>query len=160
MPTSIDQQAMRVGSIIARLGLFLVLVLIGLLKFTAAEADAIQPLVAHSPLFFWLTPALGVRHTSDLFGTIEIATGTLIACRFFSARLSAVGSAMATLIFLSTVSFIFTTPGGLTPSLGPFLLKDVTLLGAAIWSLGEALEACKTTSVGTVLGNRRDIAVD
>ena len=143
MVTSIDQRAMWAGSIVARFGLFIVLVLIGLLKFTPAEANGIQPLVSHSPLFFWMTSVLGVRGTSDFFGAFEIATGILIACRLFSPKLSAVGSAMAIVIFLSTVSFIFTTPGGLSPSLGSFLIKDITLLGASVWSLGEALEAAR-----------------
>ncbi|HTV75344.1 MAG TPA: DUF417 family protein [Candidatus Acidoferrales bacterium] len=136
------QRTMHVGSVVARLGLVLALVLIGLLKFTAAEAHGIQPLVSHSPLFFWMTGLVGIQGTSDFFGVFEIATGALIFCRLFSPRLAAIGSAMAIAIFLSTISFMFTTPGGLSPDgLGPFLLKDVTLLGAAIWSLGEALDA-------------------
>ena len=53
-------------------------------------------------------------------------------------------------MFLMTLSFLFSTPGwesslGGFPSLsggvGQFLLKDLVLLGAAIWSLGEALTA-------------------
>ncbi|GAC1388220.1 MAG: hypothetical protein NVSMB31_01840 [Vulcanimicrobiaceae bacterium] len=89
-----------------------------------------------------------MQTTSTVFGIFEIATGVLIACRFFSARLCALGSAMAIVIFVSTVSFLFTTPGGLSPSgIGPFLLKDITLLGASIWSLGEALAASKALGV-------------
>jgi uncharacterized membrane protein YkgB len=51
-------------------------------------------------------------------------------------------------MFLTTLSFVFSTPGwepslGGFPALsalpGQFLLKDVVLLGAAIWSLGESL---------------------
>lgn len=50
-------------------------------------------------------------------------------------------------MFLTTLSFLLSTPGwepslGGFPSLsalpGQFLLKDVVLLGAAIWSFGEA----------------------
>lgn len=134
---------MHLGSIVARVGLVSVLLAIGSLKFTAAEAHGIQPLISHSPLFFWMTGVLGVQGASDFFGIFEIATGLLIASRLFSARLSAIGSGMGIVIFLSTVSFLFTTPGALSPNSGiwPFLLKDVTLLGASIWSLGEALGA-------------------
>ena len=56
-------------------------------------------------------------------------------------------------MFLTTLSFLFSTPGW-EPSLGgfralsvvpgQFLLKDVVLLGAAVWSLGEALSAART----------------
>jgi uncharacterized membrane protein YkgB len=130
----------HLGSIVMRIGLVAVLVLIGALKFTAPEAQAIAPLVDHSPFLFWLPSILGLRGTSDFFGAFEIVAGVLIATRFASAAFSAVGSGMAIVIFLCTVSFMFTTPGGLSPSgLGPFLLKDITLLGASIWTFGEAL---------------------
>jgi uncharacterized membrane protein YkgB len=51
-------------------------------------------------------------------------------------------------MFLTTLSFLLSTPGwepslggfpALSRAVGQFLLKDVVLLGAAIWSLGEAL---------------------
>jgi len=60
---------------------------------------------------------------------------------------------MAVMMFLTTLSFLFSTPGwepslGGFPSLsvlpGQFLLKDVVLLRAAVWSLNEALRAAGT----------------
>jgi len=135
-------RATQIGSIVTRFGLVFILVVIGFLKFTAAEAMGIQPLVTHSPLFAWLNGVLGVQGTSNFFGTFEIATGLLIAARLVSPRLSALGSAMAVVIFLGTASFIFTTPR-FSPGnmIDQFLFKDITLLGAAIWTLGEALSA-------------------
>ena len=58
---------------------------------------------------------------------------------------------MAILLFLGTLSFLFTTPGvtaaGGFPVLsvlpGQFLLKDLVLLGAALWTLGDSLGAIK-----------------
>jgi len=136
------QRAMHIGSIVARFGLIFILVVIGGLKFTAGEAAAIQPLVTHSPLFAWMNGVFGVQGTSNFFGVFEIATGLLIAARLFSARLSAIGSAMAVVIFLGTVSFIFTTPGfDVSKMIDQFLFKDIILLGASIWALGEALSA-------------------
>ena len=79
--------------------------------------------------------------------------------RSWSARVAALGSAMAVVMFLTTLSFLFSTPGwepslGGFPALsavpGQFLLKDVVLLGAAVWSLGEAL------SVGSRRQSRAD----
>ncbi len=136
------QRAMHIGSVVTRFGLVFILVVIGSLKFTAAEAAAIQPLVTHSSLFAWMNGVLGVAGTSNFFGIFEIATGLLIAARLFSPRLSALGSAMAIVIFLGTVSFIFTTPG-FSPGtmIDQFLFKDITLLGASIWTFGEALSA-------------------
>jgi uncharacterized membrane protein YkgB len=81
----------------------------------------------------------------------------LIAARSFSATLSAVGSALAAGLFLTTLSFMLTTPpvweaslGGfpaLSVAPGQFLLKDLVLLGAAVWSLGEALDAANRERV-------------
>ncbi len=64
-------------------------------------------------------------------------------------RLSALGSFGAIGMFLTTLSFLVTTPGmwalveGLpAPSgSGGFILKDVILLGATIWTAREALAA-------------------
>ena len=137
-----------VGHAIVRYGLVLVLGWIGAMKFTAYEAAGIQPLVANSPLMGWMYGFLSVRVFSNLLGTVEIAVAAMIALRPASPRIAAVGSAMAVMMFLTTLSFLLSTPGweaslGGFPALsvvpGQFLLKDVVLLGAAVWSLGEAL---------------------
>src|ERR1700748_1100390 len=135
------------GSLVLRYGLVLVIGWIGLMKFTEYEARGIRPLVAHSPLVSWMYAFLTVRAFSNALGVVEVAIAILIGLRPWSAKASALGSAGAVLMFLSTLSFLFSTPGwepslGGFPSLsampGQFLLKDVVLLGAAIWSLGEA----------------------
>jgi uncharacterized membrane protein YkgB len=98
----------------------------------------------------WLLTALGIRAFSNLVGVVEIATGVLLALRPVSAFAAAIGSSLAIATFLTTLSFLFTTPGweqslGGFPALsalpGQFLLKDVVLLGAAVWSLREAVGA-------------------
>jgi uncharacterized membrane protein YkgB len=138
----------NVGAATVRYGLVLALAWIGAMKFTAYEAGAIQPLVANSPLLSWTYGALSVQGLSNLVGGVEIALAILIALRPISAALSAVGSLLAAGTFLTTLSFLLSTPGweaslGGFPALsvvpGQFLLKDVVLLGAAIWSAGEAL---------------------
>ena len=87
---------------------------------------------------------------SSLLGVVEIAIGVLIAFRPVWPMGSAVGSGLAAGMFLTTLSFLVTTPGwepslGGFPALsampGQFLLKDVVLLGAALWSAGEAWAA-------------------
>jgi reactive chlorine resistance protein C len=136
------------GLHIARYSLVLVLVWIGAMKFTAYEAGAIQPLVASSPLMSWLYAVFSVQATSNLIGLAEIAAGVLIALRPWSAVAAAIGSLMAITTFTITLTFLFSTPGwepslGGFPALsvapGQFILKDAVLLGAAIWSFGEAL---------------------
>lgn len=136
----------RLGVHISRYGLVLTLLLIGVLKFTAGEAQGIQPLVASSPLMFWLYRIFSLQAVSNLIGAIEIAVALLIALRPISARLSFIGSVGAIITFLVTVSFLFSTPGAfqfsygfpLLGDAGQFLIKDLVLLGASIWTAAEA----------------------
>ncbi len=91
----------------------------------------------------WLYGVLTDQGVSRLIGSIELLTAALIAVRPASARLSAIGSALAIGTFLTTLSFLFTTPGalGATHPAHGFLLKDIVLLGAAIAIGTEALRA-------------------
>ncbi|MBA3963559.1 MAG: DUF417 family protein [Chthoniobacterales bacterium] len=140
----------NLGAAVLRYGLAAVLVWVGLLKFTAYEAEGIQGLVAHSPLFSWAYGVMSVRAFAALLGVIEITLGLLIALRRVSPRLSAFGSIGATIMFLLTLTFLLTTPGiwqpaygfpFLSPMPGQFVAKDLLFLGAALWSAGEALRA-------------------
>ncbi len=90
---------------------------------------------------------------SALLGVVEIATGLLIAVRPVWPLGSAAGSGLAAGMFLTTLSFLITTPGWETslggfPALsampGQFLLKDVVLLGVALFTAGEAIGAVTT----------------
>jgi uncharacterized membrane protein YkgB len=147
---TIDQcHAVQVAAAyLLRYGLVLVIAWIGFMKFTAYEAAGIQPLVAHSPLMSWVYAIFSERAFSALLGVVEIAIAAMIALRSVSATVSAIGSGLAAVMFLTTLTFLFSTPGwepslGGFPALsampGQFLLKDLVLLAAALWSLGEAL---------------------
>jgi reactive chlorine resistance protein C len=136
----------RLGVHVSRYGLVLTLLLIGALKFTAGEAQGIQPLVANSPLTFWLYRIFSLQGVSNLIGVIEIVVALLIALRPLSAKLSFVGSIGAVITFVLTVSFLLSTPGAfqfshglpLLGDAGQFLIKDLVLLGASIWTAAEA----------------------
>ena len=139
----------KLGIHVSRYGLVVTLLLIGALKFTAGEAQGIQPLVASSPLMFWMYKVFSLQAFSNLIGMIEIAVAVLIALRPFSARLSFIGSIGAIITFLLTVSFLFSTAGAihfshgflLLGDAGQFLIKDLVLLGASIWTAAEARNA-------------------
>ena len=142
-----------VGLHTTRYAIVLVLVWIGAMKFTGYEAGAIQPLVENSPLMSWLYAVFSVQATSNLIGVAEIAAGVLIALRPWSAFACVIGSLMAIATFVVTLTFLFSTPGwepslGGFPALsvapGQFILKDAVLLGASVWSFGEALRAMAT----------------
>src|SRR5260370_9485652 len=99
------------GRQFVRYGLVVVIAWIGALKYSSYEAAAIHPLIANSPIMSWSYNILGVRSLAATLGTVEIIAAVLIALRFVSPRLSALASGMAILLFLGTLSFLFTTPG-------------------------------------------------
>jgi uncharacterized membrane protein YkgB len=143
-------QIQALGTYVIRYGLALVILWIGLMKFTSYEAIGIQPLVASSPIMGWMYGILSVRGFSAWLGVVEVAIAVLIALRPWFPKASAAGSAAAILMFLTTLSFLFSAPGwepslggfpALSASVGQFLIKDVVLLGAALWSCGEAYSA-------------------
>ena len=154
----VDQRTLSVrlqtfGTHVARYGLVIVLLWIGGMKFTAYEAGGIKPMAANSPLMGWAYKIMSDHSFSSLLGVVEIATGLLIALRPAWPMGSAIGSGLAAGTFLTTLTFLFSTPGwepslGGFPALsampGQFLLKDLVLLGAAIFTAGEALGAVRS----------------
>ena len=146
-----ERRLEAVGRGVLRYGLAGTLLLVGGLKFAEYEAENIQPMVSTSPLFSWIYRKMGLRKTARFVGITEIVMGTLIAARPLSPRASALGSLGATVMFLTTLSFLRTMPGVLQedhgfPALsleGQFLAKDGVLLGAAILLAGESLRAAQ-----------------
>jgi uncharacterized membrane protein YkgB len=144
-----------VGTAVVRYGLVVVITWIGLMKFTGSEAMRIQVFISHSPFMSWQNGILSIRAQSDVIGTIEILTAVLIVLNMVSPHLGAVGGALGTLTFVTTLSLLFTTPGiadtaaGGFPALsrlGEFLIKDIVLLGASILVLGQSLTAIRSPS--------------
>jgi uncharacterized membrane protein YkgB len=138
------------ASILGRYGLVVVIGWIGALKFANFEAHQIQPLVANSPFMGWLYNIFPVYTFSALLGVFELAAAVLIAVKPVAPRLSIAGSVLAVVLFVSTISFLFTTPGvseaagGGFPALsltGEFLLKDIPLLGLSFWTLADSMRA-------------------
>lgn len=142
------------GEFLIRYGLVIVLGWIGAMKFTAYEANGIETLVRTSPLMSWMYKFLSLQVTSNVIGVTELCAALLIAIKPLSPKLSAVGSVLAVFTFLATLTFLFSLPGwekslGGFPALsgsGGFLLKDVVLLGAALFTLGDSLSASKTAA--------------
>ena len=133
----------RLGMGMLRLGLVIVLVWIGGLKFASYEADGIVPLVANSPLmsFLYHHPAPEYREhmnkegqvvsanqewnesngtypVSYGLGVIIVSLGILIALYPVWPQASAVGSFLLVLMALTTLSFLVTTPEAWVPALG------------------------------------------
>ena len=144
-----------VASLLGRYGLVVVIGWIGALKFANFEANQIQPLVANSPFIGWHYDIFSVYTFSALLGVFELAAAVLLAIKPLFPKLSIVGSVQAIVLFLATISFLFTTPGigepagGGFPALsliGEFLLKDIPLLGLSFWTLADSIRAVRVRS--------------
>ncbi len=158
---ALEQRLASAGQAILRYSLVFFFLAFGLYKFTPQEAAAIAPLMAHSPFLFWAGPLLGEQMASNLIGVIEIAFAAMVALRRVAPGVSGWGSLGIAGALVMTLSFLFTTPG-LDPqsSDAGFLLKDLTLLGAALWSAAEAFAAARTgkTSAGPAMGKAASLA--
>jgi reactive chlorine resistance protein C len=142
-----------VGDFAVRYALVLVIAWIGALKFTTYEANAIQPLVASSPLMSWVYDIFSVTAFSAVLGVVELAVAVLIGIKPWAPKASIVGSVLAIGMFVTTLSFMVTTAGVMAPEaggfpvlslLGNFLVKDVVLLAVAVWTLGDAVRTLRS----------------
>jgi reactive chlorine resistance protein C len=133
----------RFGMGMLRLGLVIVLVWIGGLKFASYEADGIVPLVANSPFmsFFYHNPAPEYRQhmtqegevvpanhkwneangtypVAYALGVVIVSIGVMIALYPIWPQVSALGSFLLIFMSLTTLSFLVTTPEAWVPALG------------------------------------------
>lgn len=136
-------RADRLGFIMLRLGLVVVLVWIGALKAAPYEADGIVPFVANSPVMSFVyeeeAPAYrahmnregefipqkrawheanGTYTFSYLLGSVIVILGLLIAAHYVWPAAGALGSFLVVGMSLVTLSFLVTTPETWVPNLG------------------------------------------
>src|SRR5260370_36030570 len=97
---------------------------------------------------------LSIRSFSAMLGCIEIGTAALISLKYLSPKASAVGAILAIVLFATTLSMLFTTPGweptlgfpALSAMPGQILLKNIVLLGDSVVTLEQSLKylaACR-----------------
>lgn len=133
----------RIGYYLSLSGIVLIMVWIGIFKFTPTEAAGIRPLVENHFLLFWLYDILNIQQVSNLFGVIEITTGILLlfSVKYDALRPWAVFCLIAT--FLITISFLFTTPDMWkvidgVPTTNFMILKDIPMLGLGLMYLNPS----------------------
>jgi uncharacterized membrane protein YkgB len=152
----------RAGRSIALIGAVLPLLLIGGLKFTAVEIEALKPLISGTPWLTWLYPAFGEAGASYFLGIVEITAAALLLASPWSLRAAVGGGALAALTFAVTSSLLAVLPvweakAGGFPALnmaGQFLIKDVALLGIALVVMGEALARTRGIDVARPTGEQ------
>jgi reactive chlorine resistance protein C len=138
----------------SRIGIYASIAMIyawfGGMKFTDYEAQGLVPLVENSPLLSWFYAVFSVRGFSNFLGILELSIGLLIALRAVNPTFSAAGGFLSAGLFVTTLSFMISTPGVFVPELGPpaitvvpgqFLLKDVGLLALSFWMFVDSLKA-------------------
>lgn len=132
------------GYTISVFGVAIVLLWIGIFKFTPTEAKAIESLVKNSFLMSWMYKITNVQGVSNLIGSMEIITAICLLLSFFWKKAGALGGILSVITFLATLSFLFTTPGVFStvdgvPITQFFILKDIMALGISLMVLGKSL---------------------
>ncbi|WP_406733857.1 DUF417 family protein [Vibrio scophthalmi] len=127
----------NIGYTFGVLGVVLVLVWIGVYKFTPTEAALIKPLVDNHPLMGWLYSILSVQMVSNLIGATEIIVAAGLLIGLSKPKIAFYSGIAASIIFLATLSFLVTTPNTWKVSDGIlvsnfFLVKDILFLAIAI----------------------------
>jgi uncharacterized membrane protein YkgB len=147
----------RYGRAVTTTGLYASLVVVyawfGGMKFTAYEAQGLTGLVGNSPFLSWAYFLFSERLFSGLLGILELSIGALIAARLVSPKYSLVGGLLSAGLFVTTLSFMVTTPGVFEPEMGfpaisvapgQFLLKDVGLLAVSLWIAVDSFAALRS----------------
>ena len=132
----------KIGYNLGVIATVMVLFWIGALKFTPAEALAIKGYVSNSFLMSWLYRLTSDQGVSNIIGIYEILTGILLIVSFWNSRIGLIAGYLSAVIFLSTLSFLITTPGiwkisdGL-PVTDFFVIKDLAFLAIALQVIGK-----------------------
>src|ERR1700742_1761463 len=151
-----SSRATPIAALVARYALVVVLVWFGAMKFTHYESQGISHWVANSPFLSWMYDIMSIDAFGRLNGSVELITAALLAVKPWFPKASVVGGIFASLFFVITLSFMITTPGvgeasaGGFPVLsadGEFLMKDIALIGLALWLLADAIEAARRQAI-------------
>lgn len=135
-----ENLAGKTGYYLSLFGAAIILLWIGIFKFTPTEANAIKPLVENHFFTFFVYDIVSIQAVSNAIGVIEIIIALLLifSVKFASLRKYAAIGMIVT--FLTTLSYLFTTPGvwkmvdGI-PVTDFFIVKDLMLLGFGLMIL-------------------------
>ena len=125
------------GYYISLFGSFLILLWVGIFKFTPTEAQAIKPLIENHPMTSWMYDVIRVQTVSNIIGVIEIIVALLLLLTLKFEKLKKYAGVSMCVIFLMTLSYLFTTPNIWSiidgvPHTDFFILKDLMYLGFAV----------------------------
>jgi uncharacterized membrane protein YkgB len=135
----------RIGYTMGVAATSLVLLWIGILKFTPAEAAAIKPYIEHSFIMSWMYAIGSVQQVSNFVGLFEIVTAILLIASFLNARIGLIAGYLALIIFITTLSFLLSTPKIWSipqgvPVTDFFVLKDLAFLAIGVQVIGTSIQ--------------------
>ncbi len=149
------------AAVVARYGLVVVLAWFGAMKFTYYESHGISLWVSNSPFMSWVYDLISISAWGRFNGTVELITAVLLAVKPWFPKASVLGGILASLFFVVTLSFMFTTPdiseasAGGFPVLsanGQFIMKDIALLGLSLFLLADSIDATRSREIGPLRG--------
>ncbi|WP_114784700.1 DUF417 family protein [Vibrio tetraodonis] len=127
----------NIGYLIGVFGVALLLIWIGVYKFTPTEAKLIQPLVENHFAMNWLYDLFSIQAVSNLIGAAEIIVALGLIVGIKKPKIAFYSGIAAAAIFITTLSFLLTTPNTWKVSDGVlvtnfFLVKDILFLAVSI----------------------------
>ena len=146
MKSFISKLLKTVGVFILRYGLGLVIIWLGFLKFKNSEAEYTHQLISGGYLS-WILKYVTPYALSQIIAYLQILVGFFIMLKPVSRPLSFWGGITASIMFLFSLSLLFTSSavwqsGYGFPELskiGQTVLKDFVLFGAAAWCVGDSM---------------------
>ncbi len=146
MKSFISKLLKTVGTFILRYGLGMVIIWLGFLKFKNSEAEYTHQLISNGYMS-WILKYLTPYALNQIVAYLQILVGFFIMVKPISKSLSFWGGIVAVVMFIFSISLLFTTKivwlsGYGFPELskvGQAVLKDFILLGAAAWCVGDSM---------------------
>jgi uncharacterized membrane protein YkgB len=128
-----------------RASMVIVYLLFGYQKWWEYEAQTLVPFISNGPLISWMYPVFGIRGASWFLGISEWITAALLTWGFWNKKAGAVGAAISTATFITTITIIPFMPDGWDTAAGfpamkgnvAFLMKDFVLLAVSFYLLKQ-----------------------
>jgi len=126
-------------------GTIIILIWVGLFKFTAVEAEAIKGLVENHFAMGWMYKVMSVQTVSNIIGIFEVVTAIGLIFSFFNKKIGMYAGLASAIIFVTTLSFLVTTPGVFKmvegfPVTDFFILKDIPYLAISVMVYAKSKE--------------------
>ena len=119
------------------LGTVIILIWVGLFKFTTVEAQSIKGLVENHFAMSWMYKVMTIQQVSNFIGVFEVVTGFGLFISLFFKKIGFYAGIASVIIFVTTLSFLITTPGVFKsvdgfPVTDFFILKDISYLAISL----------------------------